>query len=98
MSGPATTGALTSGHATYPPTTIIAGSSKVTIEGKGALSIAQHSHVPHANTLPPFDVHSGVVTVGSPKVFIEGSPAVRIGDPLSCGDTVASGAIKVVFG
>jgi uncharacterized Zn-binding protein involved in type VI secretion len=54
-------------------------------------------------TLPPHNrgktVHSSrVVISGSSKVFIEGNPAVRIGDSINCGDTVGQGSNDTQFG
>lgn len=85
----------TTGHGTYPPTQVVGGSSKVFVQGKPGLSVANAVHVTHCNTVDPFDCHSGSPVMWSSKVFIEGSNALRIGDSLSCGDTIAGGAPKV---
>lgn len=85
----------TTGHATYPPTVVVGGSSKVTSSGIGVLSKDNLIHVQHCNTVKPYDCHAGNAATYSDKVFIEGSPAVRIGDMLTCGDTVAGGDGKV---
>ncbi len=86
----------TTGHSTYPPTIVTGGSGKVSVQGKPALSVANLVHVTHCNTVKPYDCHAGSAATYSPKVFIEGSNAIRIGDTLTCGDTVAGGAGKVV--
>lgn len=85
----------TTGHGTYPPTVVTGGSGKVTVQGKPALSKDNMIHVTHCNTVPNYDCHAGSAASFSPKVFIEGSNAIRIGDTLTCGDTVAGGAGKV---
>ncbi len=92
----ARSGDPTTGHATYPPTNVVGGSPKVSAQGIGVLSEANLIHVTHCNTVKPHDCHAGSAATFSDKVFIEGSPAVRIGDMLTCGDTVAGGAGKVV--
>ncbi|AUR86073.1 PAAR motif protein [Vibrio phage 1.081.O._10N.286.52.C2] len=89
-------GDSTTGHETYPPTTVVGGSSKVTAEGVGVLSKDNLIHVTHCNTVDPYDCHAGSAATYSDKVFIEGSPAIRIGDTITCGDTVAGGAGKVI--
>jgi uncharacterized Zn-binding protein involved in type VI secretion len=60
------------------------------------LSQANIVHVVHCNTVDPYDCHAGGPASFSSKVFVEGSPAIRIGDTLTCGDTVAGGASKIV--
>ena len=39
--------------------------------------------------------HAGVLAAGSPDVFVNGAPAGRIGDPVSCGSSVATGSQNV---
>ncbi|AGN30010.1 hypothetical protein VPFG_00002 [Vibrio phage nt-1] len=85
----------TTGHETYPPTEVTGGSSKVFVQGKQALSKDNLVHITHCNTVEPHDCHAGSAATYSPKVFIEGSNAIRIGDTLTCGDTVAGGSGKV---
>lgn len=85
----------TTGHGTYPPTSVGGGSSKVRVQGKPALSVANTIHAGHTNTVKPHDFHASSMASGSSKVRVQGSPAVRIGDPLACGDTVAGGSSKV---
>ena len=92
----ARSGDPTTGHGTYPPTFVEGGSPKVSAQGISVLSKATLVHVPHCNMVKPYDCHSGSAATYSDKVFIEGSPAVRIGDMITCGDTVAGGAGKVV--
>lgn len=85
----------TTGHGTYPPTSVGGGSPKVRVQGKPALSVSNTIHVRHTNTIPPYDTHASTMASGSSKVRVQGSPAVRIGDSLACGDTVAGGSPKV---
>lgn len=82
----------TTGHGDFPPTIVTGGSQKVFVEGKQALCLKNLVHVTHCN---PDSCHSGTLAVGSEKVFIEGYPAARIGDKITCGDTIAGGAVKV---
>jgi uncharacterized Zn-binding protein involved in type VI secretion len=39
--------------------------------------------------------HDGVASSGSPNVFVNGKPVCRIGDAISCGDTMATGSENV---
>ena len=47
---------------------------------------------------PDHPPHSGVIAAGSSTVFINGIPAGRIGDPVSCGGNVAEGSGDVFIG
>lgn len=39
--------------------------------------------------------HTGVLTSGSSTVYVNGKQVGRVGDPISCGDQVASGSNNV---
>lgn len=85
----------TTGHSTYPPTTVISSQTKVFVEGipvvgEGDL-IKQHT-----NTVKPYDTHTGsVVKSKTSKVFVNGVKAAQIGDTISCGDFIAQASSKV---
>ena len=42
--------------------------------------------------------HAGAAASGSPTVFVNGRPACRIGDAVSCGSTMAEGSGDVFCG
>jgi uncharacterized Zn-binding protein involved in type VI secretion len=44
------------------------------------------------------DCHDGALSRGSSTVFINGLPVARIGDPVSCGSSVAQGSSDVFAG
>ena len=42
--------------------------------------------------------HQGQLAEGSPSFFVNGKPVGRVGDPISCGGTVAEGASNFIVG
>lgn len=82
------------GHAGFPPRPSTAGSPNVFING-----IAAHrqgdSWASHCN---PNSCHGSVLANGSSTVFVNGKPLARIGDPVACGSTVATGSGNVFAG
>lgn len=42
--------------------------------------------------------HGGVASSGSGTVFVNGRPICRIGDSISCGDSMAEGSPDVIAG
>lgn len=94
MAGLAHHGSVTTGHATYPPTTLIATQTKVLVEGIPAC-IEGNLIVPHTNTVKPYDTHSGAVIADTSKVYITGVKAAQIGDSIGCGDMIAQASSKV---
>jgi uncharacterized Zn-binding protein involved in type VI secretion len=91
-------GDLSTGHACFFPTACIsAGASRTFINGILA-QLQGSTFSPH---ICGKTVHAGSArsTVsGSSRVFIEGSPAIRIGDSIACGDTVGQGSPNVQIG
>lgn len=51
-----------------------------------------------ASTTSPLSPYSGVINVGSSSVFINGKPAVRMGNVSSDGSTVIVGEFTVLIG
>lgn len=96
MAGLARHGSVTTGHETYPPTTLIATQTKVIIEGIPAC-VEGDTIVVHTNTVPPYDRHSGAVIANTSKVYITGIKAAQIGDSISCGDMIAQASSKVII-
>lgn len=89
MAGLTPSGSPTTGHGTYPPITVSASGGKVYVGGILVCSEDNIIHNGHTNTVYPYDFHADSNFVGSDKVMIEGSPAIRIGDRNGCGDVIA---------
>jgi uncharacterized Zn-binding protein involved in type VI secretion len=87
---------MSTGHGCFPPTAVNGGvASKTSIEGLMAAFIGS-THPPHSCGTT---THAGrTITSGSAKTSIEGNPAARIGDSISCGDVMAQGASKTFIG
>ncbi|MEH0833116.1 type VI secretion system PAAR protein [Pectobacterium cacticida] len=70
------------GHGSFPPTPVTAGSSTVKADG---LPMARQGDplAPHG--------HERRISGGSASVFIEGQPAARTGDAVSCGGVMVGG-------
>lgn len=88
---------MTTGHGCWPPTMICKGADTVIAEGL-PVSMLGHPAIPHICVVLPFPAHGLVVAKGSGTVIVEGIPAARIGDDMSCGDVISSGASKVITG
>ena len=87
---------MSTGHGCFTPTPVNGGvASKTSIEGLLA-AIVGSTHPAHACGST---VHAGrTISSGSGKTTIEGSPAARIGDSISCGDVMGQGATKTFIG
>jgi uncharacterized Zn-binding protein involved in type VI secretion len=48
-----------------------------------------------AHGCPDHPAHGAVTSQGSPNVFVNGRPIARIGDPVSCGSSIAQGSPNV---
>ena len=83
------------GHGCWGPRAGISASPNVFING-----IAAHRLNDPWNThcCPIDGCHAGNVSSGSGSVFINGKPATRIGDAISCGSLVAAGSPNVNIG
>jgi uncharacterized Zn-binding protein involved in type VI secretion len=84
------------GHGSFPPTTITAGSGDVITNGK---SSARKGDPLEAHGSPsPSPSHGRSISAGSGSVMINGIPAARINDPINCGGTLAAGSGDVIVG
>ncbi|QXO16300.1 PAAR domain-containing protein [Vibrio ostreae] len=99
MPGAARLGDTAGGHGCFPPTSIIAGSPDVLINGKPAARKGDAALL-HACPCPykPHGLHGRAINAGSGSVSINGQPAARIGDAIDCGGSVASGSGDVIIG
>jgi len=84
-----------SGHGTFPPRPATGGSGDVFAEGLGVQRVGDAWAV-HCNPVPV--CHGGSLGAGSATVFANGKPLGRVGDPIDCGSSVASGASSVFAG
>lgn len=87
-------GDMSTGHDCFPPTELIQTPvSKTFFNGiKASVVDETCQHAPHSCGIT---THEGVTrspSSGSSKTFIEGRPAVRIGDNIACGDAIAEGS------
>jgi len=79
----------------HPPTTLTTGSSD-TFANSIACAFVTSETSPHTVGKPK--EHVSFVEAGSGTVFINSNAAARIGDPIACGQTVASGSPNVFSG
>ncbi len=63
--------------------------------GKGAGRVGD-SYAPHGCIVHP--AHTAHIASGSSTVLINGLQAARVGDPIDCGGSVASGSPDVIIG
>ena len=91
-------GDIGSGHAChFPPSSSIAASPDVSVDGIPAVRKGD-AYAPHgcpAGHAPP---HGRNLSAGSGTVFINGKPAGRVGDAISCGGSAAAGSGTVSIG
>ena len=84
---------ICSGHGCWPPRPNNGASPNVFVNGLGWHRKGD-PWLPH--TCPPIpETHSGVAAQGSPTIFVNGLPACRIDDPVSCGSSMATGSPDV---
>ncbi|CDZ74875.1 hypothetical protein ING2D1G_0716 [Peptoniphilus sp. ING2-D1G] len=91
----ATIGSMSTGHGDFPPRSTVEGSSDVFAEGSGVHRVGD-SWITHCNTVGV--CHEGNTSIGSGTVFCNGKQVARVGDPISCGDAIATGKSTVSVG
>jgi uncharacterized Zn-binding protein involved in type VI secretion len=94
--GAARIGDVDTGHGTYTPDTVQAGSSNVFVNGIGVARTGD-DHGIHVNTVEPYDTHPAACGAGSATVFANGKPIFRIGDPVDSA-TQEAGSGNVIIG
>lgn len=95
MAAAARLGDFCTGHGCWPPRTGISASNNVFINGIRAHRLNDAWNV---HCCPSDGCHAGAVASGSASVFINGRPAARIGDSISCGSLIAMGSPNVDIG
>ena len=87
-------GDMSTGHGCFPPTALVVTPvTKTFFNGK--LASVVNSGCQHAAHVCGTAVHAGATRApssGASKTFIEGNPAARIGDNISCGDAIGEGS------
>ena len=68
-----------------------------TPEGKAVVRKGD-PYAPHACPTCPAPVHPRSLSAGSGSVYVNGIPAGRVGDSISCGGAADAGASDVSFG
>ena len=83
------------GHGAFPPRSNVGASSDVFVNGKAVHRETDPWGV-HCDLIPT--CHSGALQTGSATVFANGLQLGRIGDPVDCGSSVATGSNNVFAG
>ena len=97
MPGAVRKGDMSTGHPhCSPPTPAVGCSDNVLVNGRGAVRLGDAWQVHGACDV--HSPHSGTSASGSSTVFVNGKPKCRIGDTISCGDTMAEGSSDVIVG
>lgn len=81
-------GDKSTGHDACPPVPATSGERMFTVSGSPVVRV-EDSYAPHG--CPSHTAHSGVLAGGAPHMSTGGKPVGRIGDPVSCGGSVAQG-------
>ena len=88
MTAIATLNSVCSGHDGFPPRPAVSGEPKFKVNGIPALVDGS----PFASHTKPNSSPHGGVAIGTKSNFkINGKAVVLVGDPISCGSTVATG-------
>jgi len=95
MPAAARLGDFCTGHGCWPPRDGISASPNVFVNGIKAHRLNDPWNI---HCCPNAGCHPGAVASGSASVFINGRPAARIGDSISCGSYIAMGSPNVSMG
>ena len=91
-------GDKSTGHGCFPPTSCTGGCASKTFANGIAIQVLQSQFQPHSCGRTTHNTSVRKTNAGSSTVFIEGKAAIRIGDPIICGDTVGQGSLTVQVG
>lgn len=87
-------GDLCTGHGCWPSRPSAEGDNRFMISGAPAHC---QGHAWHPHTCPTIpETHASVLASGSSRFFVDGRQLGRIGDPVACGSSVASGEPRFV--
>ena len=88
-------GDKSTGHDNCAPVEAIEGANNFLVNGKPVVLVgdkyASHGCLVHSS-------HQGQLSGGSPSFFVNGRAVGRVGDPISCGRTVAEGDSFFIIG
>jgi len=89
-------GDMGSGHGCWPPRQSTGGSPNVFVNG---ISVHREGDTWASHTCPTIpETHDSVLKSGSSTVYVNGKQIGRIGDPVACGSSVATGSSNVFSG
>ena len=88
-------GDIGSGHGCFPPSAAVSGSGDVIINNKPAV---RQSDAYAAHSCSRCSPHGRALAAGSSTVFFNNLQAGRVGDPIDCGGSDASGSPNVFIG
>jgi uncharacterized Zn-binding protein involved in type VI secretion len=94
MPGACRLGDVCSGHGCFPSRPNTSASPNVFVNG---IPSHRQSDSWAVHCCPP-PCHGGSLAAGSSTVYVNGLQKGRIGDPVSCGSSVASGSSNVIVG
>lgn len=87
-------GDFCTGHGCFPPRPNVAASGDVIVNGRGWHRVG-YAWAVHCCGKP---CHAGQAASGSATVFVNGRPACRVGDAVSCGSRMRDGSSNVFCG
>jgi uncharacterized Zn-binding protein involved in type VI secretion len=89
-------GDICTGHGCWPPRPSAEASPNVFVNG---IPWHRQGDAWAAHTCPDIpETHASVLAAGSPTVYVNGKQAGRVGDPVACGSTAATGSPNVFCG
>ena len=94
MPGISRIGDTGTGHASFPPTTLIAGSGNVIVNGIPASRVGD-ALAPHGSPSPS-PPHPRKVSQGASTVLTNGKPTATVGSAVNCGGMLVQGSGNVI--
>ncbi|WP_041785148.1 PAAR domain-containing protein [Rhodospirillum centenum] len=89
-------GDICTGHGCWPPRPSASASPDVFVNG---IAVHRQGDAWAAHTCPSIpETHASVLAAGSSSVYVNGRQIGRIGDPVACGSSVATGSPNVFAG
>ncbi len=79
------------GHGTWPPRSNAGAVSTVVVDGKPVHTVGD-GWASHCSTVPKHPCHGSSAAGGSGTTYAEGKAVCRVGDPVACGSSMASGS------
>lgn len=85
---------MSTGHGCFPPTALVSTPVTKTFFNGRLASVVDPAcvHAPHSCGVVTHAGATRAPSSGASKTFIEGKPAARIGDNITCGDAIAEGS------